>query len=103
MSCDQHASPNSAPIIFLTKYSKHQAGIEKKRPRSRQLCVKTFVQGTWNFIPDTTHFPNSPGEDETQRNVSTHEIRKLEEICNIKALLLSQDTAITGSTVPKYS
>lgn len=100
--------------MFLKQYSKHQAGTEKKkkkRPQKTQLCVKIFVQVTLNFIPDTSYFPNFAKTDETRMNVSTHEIRTLEQIYNIKSFLLSQEeipvflyvnnTAITGITVAK--
>lgn len=56
-----------------------------------------------NSITDISNFPNCPGKDETWRHVFTHEIRKLEQIYNIKALLLSQEEITVLQDVNKYS
>lgn len=56
-----------------------------------------------NFITDISNFLNCPGKDETWRNVFTHEIRKLEQIYNMKAFLLSQEEITVLLDVNKYS
>lgn len=62
--------------------------------------MKIHAEGTGNFITDISNFPIVL---EKMRHVFTHEIRKLEEIYNIKALLLSQEEITVLLDVNKYS
>lgn len=81
--------------------------MEKERLWNRQLCIKTFVHGMLDFIPDTNHFPSCP----RKKKNGTSEIKMLEQIysqslfhCvkrNPLPFWMSTDPALTDSTVAK--